>query len=611
MRVVLGDLPVAQREVIALAYFGQLSHAEIAERLSLPVAAVKGADAPRLERAARTAVRRSAHRRGHGCAGGEELPRAVRPPVGALAGTPAVRGGASGSGPVTVVAMPGSGSEVQRAAARRRSAAVARRAIRALDGVAGGGATVVVVGVGDVGADAWAVLAEAGLSVVAVDDVPEALAAVARHSAQVVIADVARGRALVRALRGDPRLAAVHVVLAAPLESAAQLRAALDAGADDVMRIPFEPEVLAARVGGGLRAARLRAGEVLLRSLVANVPGVVYRCACDANWTMEWLSGEIEKISGYPPSDFVAGRVRSFASVIHPDDRGLVERAVREGVDAGRAYTIEYRIVHREGDIRWVLDRGQAGDAGDGRRWLDGAIFDITARKAAEEALRHQEVVGAQLAEVRASRARILEAADSARLAIERNLHDGAQQRFVAVAVHLQVWLSEQRDLPEDVRAGVAQAIGELRDGLAELRDLARGLHPAVLSDRGLQDAVVALANRASMPVELDIELGGARPALAIESVAYFLVCEALTNVAKYAEASYAWVTIRQHANSLHVEIGDDGVGGLDERRGSGVQGLRDRIGAVGGTLQITSTPHRGTVVQASIPVDHAAGAGG
>ncbi len=175
--------------------------------------------------------------------------------------------------------MPGSGSEVQRAAARRRSDAVARRATRALDGVAGDGATVVVVGVRQVGADAWAVLAEAGLSVVAVDDVPEALRAVARHSAQVVIADVPRGSALVRALRCDPRLAAVHVVLAAPLESATQLRAALDAGADDVMRIPFEPEVLAARVGGGLRAARLRAGEVLLRSLVANVPGVVYRCA--------------------------------------------------------------------------------------------------------------------------------------------------------------------------------------------------------------------------------------------------------------------------------------------------------------------------------------------
>ena len=430
-------------------------------------------------------------------------------------------------------------------------------------------------------------------------------------SAQVVIADVARGRALVRALRRDPLMAAVHVVLAAPLESATQLRAALDAGADDVMRVPFEPEVLAARVVGGLRAARLRAGEVLLRSLVANVPGVVYRCALDADWTMEWLSGEIEKISGYPASDFIAGQVRSFASVIHPDDRGLVERSVREGVDAGRPYTIEYRIVHRGGGIRWVLDRGQAGDAGDGRRWLDGAIFDITARKAAEEALRRQEVVEAQLAEVRASRARILEAADRARLAIERNLHDGAQQRFVTVAVDLQVWLAEHRDLPEDVRARVAQAVGELRDGLAELRDLAHGLHPAVLSDRGLQDAVVALVNRASIPVELDIQLGGARPALAIESVAYFIVCEALTNVAKYAEASHAWVAIHQGADSLRVEIGDDGVGGVDERRGSGVQGLRDRIGAVGGALQITSTPHRGTVVQASIPVGHAAGAGG
>jgi PAS domain S-box-containing protein len=400
----------------------------------------------------------------------------------------------------------------------------------------------------------------------------------------------------------------VHVVVGAALHSARELRAALDAGADDVMRVPFEPGVLAARVAGGLRAARLRANEALLRSVVANIPGAVYRCALDSQWTMEWLSDAIEDISGYPASDFIASAVRSFASVIHPDDREQVERSVMDGVEARRPYTIEYRIVRRDGDVRWVLERGQAAEAGDGRRWLDGAIFDITARKAAEEALREHEVMEAQLAEVRASRARIVEAADRARREIERNLHDGAQQRFVSIALRLQLWLATHHELADDARAELADVLAELRSGLGELRDLAQGLHPAVLSDRGLKEAVLGLAARATVPVELDVRLNGTRPPLGVESAAYFTVSEALTNVAKYAEARYAWVKVRQRSAGLDIEIGDDGIGGIDARRGSGVQGLRDRIAAIGGTLQITSPPNGGTVVRASLPIDHAGG---
>ena len=156
---------------------------------------------------------------------------------------------------------------------------------------------------------------------------------------------------------------------------------------------------------------------------------------------MKWLSDEIEVISGYPASDFIDNSARTFASVIHPDDREQVVRSVIEGEKAGRPFTLEYRIKHRDGDVRWVLERTQVREAGNGRRWGDGAIFDITVRRAAEQALREREVVEAQLAEVRASRARIVEAADRARREIERNLHDGAQQRFVSVALELQRWL--------------------------------------------------------------------------------------------------------------------------------------------------------------------------
>jgi signal transduction histidine kinase len=222
----------------------------------------------------------------------------------------------------------------------------------------------------------------------------------------------------------------------------------------------------------------------------------------------------------------------------------------------------------------------------------------------AEEALRENEIVEAQLADVRASRARILEAADRGRREIERNLHDGAPSSgsYRSRSSSSCGW-PPHRDLPEDARARVAEGLDELRAGLAELRDLAHGLHPAVLTDHGLK-AVLTLASRAAVPVELDIELNGERPPLAIESVAYFTVSEALTNVAKYAEASYGGSVRR--GDGLHVEIGDDGVGGLDERRGSGVQGLRDRIGAVGGTLQISSRPNRGTVMRASLPIEPA-----
>jgi PAS domain S-box-containing protein len=473
------------------------------------------------------------------------------------------------------------------------------RPVSALRDVAGAGASVVLLGLEHLGDEAWDVLTASGLRLEHVADVRDTVRALTDEAAQVVLVDVARAPALIRVLRTERELTGVHVVVCA---TTAELRAALDAGADDVMRIPFEPEVLAARVGAGLRAARLRAGEVLLRSLVANIPGAVYRCACDGDWTMLWLSDEIAQISGYPATDFIESRVRSFASVIHPDDREQVERSVMDGVDAGRPFTIEYRIVRRDGDVRWVLERGQAQDAGDGRCWLDGAIFDVTARRAAEQALREHEIVEAKLAEVQASRVRILEAADRARREIERNLHDGAQQRLVTAALRVQLWLTANKEIPDAARGELACVLDELRTGLAELRDLAHGLHPAVLTDHGLEHALVALSRRAAVPVELRTSLPDRVP-IAVESAAYFTVCEALTNVAKYADASHAWVLVEHRNSHLAVEIGDDGVGGVDPCVGSGLDGLRDRIAALDGTLEITSSPHQGTILRAQLPV--------
>jgi PAS domain S-box-containing protein len=487
---------------------------------------------------------------------------------------------------------------------RQQAATSDRTPARAREELAREGASVVVLGLEVLGEECWSVLTTAGVRLVPVADVAGALRALRDHVAQVVIADARRGRALTAAVRGRRELASTHIVLCAALDSPGDLREALDAGGDDVMRVPFEPEVLAARVAAGLGAARLRANEALLRSLLANIPGAVYRCACDEHWTMEWLSDEIEKISGYPASDFIDSAVRTFTSVIDLDDREQVERSVMDAVDAGRPFELEYRIRRRDGGVRWVLERGQAQEAGDGRRWLDGAIFDITVRRAAEQALREHAIVEAQLAEVRASRARILEAADRARREIERNLHDGAQQRFVSVALQLQLCLAAHRELAEDPRMELDGILAELRTGLAELRDLAHGLHPAVLSDRGLEQALASLTATASVPVALRVALPSQRLAISVEAAAYFTVCEALTNIAKHARASRAWVNIEQRDGHLDVEVGDDGIGGANMSSGSGLQGLRDRVAAVNGTLDIDSRPRTGTVLHARLPVE-------
>ena len=471
-----------------------------------------------------------------------------------------------------------------------------------LDGLVREGDSVLVLGLEDLGDDAWTVLTESGLELLRVAHTDEAIRLVGEGAAQIVVTDVHRGAGLIGAVRTRPELAAVHVVVGADLTSPQELHEALDSGADDVMRIPFEPQVLAMRVATGLRAARLRANEALLSSLVDNIPGALYRCACDLDWTMEWLSDEIEVMTGYPASDFIDSAVRTFASIEHPDDHEYVAQSVMESVATGRPFALEYRLIRRDGSVCWVLERGHAKEAGDGRWWLDGAIFDITARREAEQALREREVVDAQLAEVRASRARILEAADRARRDIERNLHDGAQQQLVAVALGLQLWLATHRDLPDEARRPLFEALEELRGGLAELRDLARGLHPAVLSDHGLDHALQALANRAVVPVELDASLPAARLPMAVEAAAYFVVSEALTNVAKYARASHASVCVEVCDGYLDVTVDDDGVGGADPGAGSGLQGLRDRLAAVNGTLEIESRHGSGTRLRARLP---------
>jgi signal transduction histidine kinase len=184
---------------------------------------------------------------------------------------------------------------------------------------------------------------------------------------------------------------------------------------------------------------------------------------------------------------------------------------------------------------------------------------------------------------------------------LERDLHDGAQQRLVSLALTLR--MAREKLGPDAGEAGrlLDRSRQELDEALRELRELARGIHPRVLSDHGLGAAVEALARRAPLPVEVG-ELPAQELPEQVELAAYFVVSEALTNVAKYASATHASVTVTKCNGRLAVEISDDGVGGADMDLGTGLRGLADRLAAIEGQLDVDSEPGCGTTVRASIP---------
>ncbi len=207
----------------------------------------------------------------------------------------------------------------------------------------------------------------------------------------------------------------------------------------------------------------------------------------------------------------------------------------------------------------------------------------------------------ARVEELETSRARIVEVSLKERRRIERDLHDGAQQRLVALRLQLRLARDQAGKNPEAAQTMLDGAMTELDEALAELRELARGIHPAVLADRGLEPALSALAGRAPLPVEVTRAPAERLPA-PVEAAAYFVVAEALTNVARYAQATRASVAVERRNGHAVVEVRDDGVGGADPSRGTGLTGLQDRLAALDGRLEVESPSGGGTVVRADIP---------
>jgi signal transduction histidine kinase len=204
-----------------------------------------------------------------------------------------------------------------------------------------------------------------------------------------------------------------------------------------------------------------------------------------------------------------------------------------------------------------------------------------------------------------ASRTRIVEAADAERRRLERNLHDGAQQRLVTLAVNLRLVEAHLAGDPDAARARLADAQQQLGDALLELRELARGIHPAVLTDHGLGPAVDALASRSPVPLEVT-DVPEDRLPSPVEAAAYYIVAEAVTNVAKYADASVVTVAVRPDGDRMVVEVADDGVGGADPASGTGLRGIADRVEALHGRVRISSPAGSGTRITAEIPLEQA-----
>jgi signal transduction histidine kinase len=286
-------------------------------------------------------------------------------------------------------------------------------------------------------------------------------------------------------------------------------------------------------------------------------------------------------------TDDPAGHARPdrVRDLLPADVADAVLAAARTAMDSGQLQTIHFSIdlpIGRRDFETRVMPSG-ADEA-------TAIIRDFTDQRAAE-------------ADLRQSRIRIVEATDAARRRLERDLHDGAQQRLISLSLSLRLARSKLGGDRSELEAGLDDAAGELQGAIVELRELARGIHPAVLTEAGLGPAIDNLVERSTITTEV-AALPDRRLAPAVEATAYFVVSEALVNVAKYASASRARVTAECPADTLRVEVADDGIGGADPADGTGLRGLADRLSALGGSLAIVSPAGGGTRVVAEIPLD-------
>jgi PAS domain S-box-containing protein len=329
------------------------------------------------------------------------------------------------------------------------------------------------------------------------------------------------------------------------------------------------------------RVAELERDRELLNAIANYAPSLICLVGVDGAVRPAATNRAFERTLGYDTSE--TGGVLFWDRYVPPEDAPAVRAAIEQVIAGGSVAEREGRWLTRTGEIVHVL-------------WCctplpmieSGPVFLISAADISERKRQEEEV--------RTSRTRLVTAADESRRRLERNLHDGAQQRLMSLLLSLRMARAKAQE------PGLFDGpIAELVAALDELRELARGIHPEILTRRGLGAALAGLADRAPVPVELDV--AAERYDEPVEAAAYYVVSESLANVAKYARASSASVRVAPDRGRLVVEVRDDGVGGAEAARGTGLRGLADRVAALDGALAVESPAGVGTCVRAEIPL--------
>jgi PAS domain S-box-containing protein len=389
-----------------------------------------------------------------------------------------------------------------------------------------------------------------------------------------------------------------------------QITRGYSVGAVDYIFKPFMPEVLKAKVRIFLdlfnKTEEIWQNEVRLRTLIANVPGAVYRRAAAPPWNMLFLSDAIEMLCGYPAADFTEGR-RVFGSIIHPGDMPTVSQELLKAVRTMAPYALEYRVVHRDGRVRWILDRGQSLDERGTSRHMDGVLLEITSRKVAEEAL--SELVG-----------RLLQMQDDERRRIAHDLHDNTSPLLTGLIGKLYS-IRHRTASPDPATARLLDdslKLAEQTSGI--IRNVSHLLYPRLLDETSLLASVRwfvnAFTDRTGIPVVMNLPDELMRLPRDTEIALFRVVQESLTNVLRHSGSAVATVRVCLEPQQLFLEVSDRGRPGLlppvasSGREpavavGVSMAGMRERIRRLGGSLQVLSGD-AGTTVTVTLPIEAA-----
>jgi len=384
----------------------------------------------------------------------------------------------------------------------------------------------------------------------------------------------------------DPGRAATETDLAA-LEHAATVLSVELARLHSVSEAELRGQADRDRDVAEARAAVLAASEARQRAILETALDAVISIDRDSRVT--YVNSAFERTFGYRAED-VAGRDLA-ETIVPPSLREAHRRGLARYLKTGQTSILNRRIempAMRADGTEFPAEVAVTRTGQPGQPAFTAYVRDITDRQRAE-----QELI--------ASRARLVAASDAARQRVTRDLHDGAQQRLVATLISLQMAEQRWESAPQRARELVGRALDDARRGLEDLRALAAGLHPAILTQHGLAPALRTLADGIAIPVEIDVP--GIRLPAQIEASLYFFCSEALTNIVKHAHATRAWIRLAAGAGQYVAEVGDDGLGGArPSPETSGLVGLSDRIGALGGTVDVVSPPAHGTVLRATVP---------